>query len=234
MVGEGRGALPEGNINNFEIWESNLLGTCLHLLIHPAIYSRYCNFHTKQYRPIMFKATLTPLLLCAALLFSGCSSSNSGNTGRNVGVAAGAILGAVVGSQLGDGSGVNMAAGAAAGAALGGLGGSKYDQNKEEQAAAEAQRQYEYDQEAQAQVKLEEEIQTLEAKRVRDEIARNSTTSDVSAAEREAARLEAELAAKKKAYAESQERAKRIQEAQARAAKAQAELAEMERQENGG
>ena len=111
---------------------------------------------------------------------------------------------------------------------------SKYDQNKEELEAAEAQRQYEYDQEAQAQVKLEEEIQALEAKRVRDEIARNSTTSDVSAAEREAARLEAELAAKKKAYEDSQARAKRIQEAQARVAKAQEELAEMERQANGG
>ncbi len=84
----------------------------------------------------MFKATLTPLLLCAALLFSGCSSSNSGNTGRNVGVAAGAILGAVIGSQLGDGSGVNIAAGAAVGGALGGLGGSKYDKNKEELEAA--------------------------------------------------------------------------------------------------
>ena len=178
--------------------------------------------------------SLTSILLCAALIFSGCSSSNSGNTGRNVGVAAGAILGAVIGSQLGDGSGVNMAAGAAAGAALGGLGGSKYDQNKEELEAAEAQRQYEYDQEAQAQVKLEEDIKTLEAKKVRDEIARNSTDSDVSAAEREAARLEAELAAKKKAYEESQARAKGIQEAQARIAKAQAELAEMERQENGG
>ena len=83
-------------------------------------------------------------------------------------------------------------------------------------------------------MKLEEEIQTLEAKRVRDEIARNSTTSDVSAAEREAARLEAELAVKKKAYEDSQARAKRIQEAQARVAKAQEELAEMERQANGG
>ena len=83
-------------------------------------------------------------------------------------------------------------------------------------------------------MKLEEEIKTLEAKKVRDEIARSSTTSDVSAAEREAARLEAELAVKKKAYEESQERAKRIQEAQARIAKAQEELAEMERQENGG
>jgi hypothetical protein len=124
--------------------------------------------------------------------------------------------------------------GAAAGAALGGLGGTKYDRNKEELAAAEAQRQYEYDQEAQAQVKLEEEIQALEAKKVRDEIARNATTSDVSAAEREAARLEAELAVKKKAYEDSQARAKRIQEAQARVAKAQEELAEMERQENGG
>jgi len=78
------------------------------------------------------------------------------------------------------------------------LGGSKYDQNKEELEAAEAQRQYEYDQEAQAQVKLEEEIQALEAKRVRDEIARNSTTSDVSAAEREAARLEASWLPRKK------------------------------------
>jgi len=106
---------------------------------------------------------------------------------------AGAVLGAVIGSQLGDGSNANMAAGAAIGGALGGMGGHKYDQNKEELEAAEAQRQYEYEQEAQAQVKLEEEIKTLEAKKVRDEIARNSTDSDVSAAEREAARLEAEL-----------------------------------------
>jgi DNA-binding protein YbaB len=39
---------------------------------------------------------------------------------------------------------------------------------------------------------------------------------------------------KKKAYEDSQARAKRIQEAQARVAKAQEELAEMERQANGG
>jgi chromosome segregation ATPase len=127
-----------------------------------------------------------------------------------------------------------MAAGAAVGGALGGMGGHKYDKNKEELEAAEAQRQYEYEQEAQAQVKLEEEIKTLEAKKVRDEIARNSTDSDLTAAEREAARLEAELAAKRKAYEESQARAKSIQDAQARIAKAQEELAELERMENGG
>ena len=73
----------------------------------------------------------------------------------------------------------------------------------------------------------------MEAKRVRDQIARSATTQDVQAAEREAARYETELAAKKKAYEESQARARRIQEAQERIAKAQAELAEMERQENG-
>ena len=54
------------------------------------------------------------------------------------------------------------------------------------------------------------------------------------AAEREAARVEAQLAAKKKSYEESQTRARRIQEAQERIAKAQQELAELERQENGG
>jgi predicted nucleic acid-binding Zn-ribbon protein len=114
------------------------------------------------------------------------------------------------------------------------MAGKTYDQNKEELAAAETQRQYEYEQEAHAQTKLEEEIQALEAQKVRDEIARNSTSEDVSAAEREAARLEAELAAKRKAYEESQARAKRIQEAQARIVKAQEELAEMEREQNGG
>ena len=177
----------------------------------------------------MFKTSLTSVLLCAVLLCSACSSSNGGFTGRNIGVATGAILGAVIGSQLGDGSGVNMAAGAVIGGALGGVAGNEYDKNKEELAAAEAQRQYEYDQEVYEQVKLEEEIKALEAKKVSDDIARNATSADVAAAEREAARVEAELAAKKKAYEESQIRATRIQEAQARIAEAQKELDEMER-----
>ena len=43
----------------------------------------------------MFKATLTPIFLCAALLFSGCSSTNSGNTGRNIGVAGRCDFGAL-------------------------------------------------------------------------------------------------------------------------------------------
>ena len=83
------------------------------------------------------------------------------------------------------------------------------------------------------QEKLEDEIKALEDQKVRDEIARTATDSDVRAAEREAARVEAELAAKKKAYEDSQARAKRIQDAQARIADAQRELAELEAKENG-
>jgi chromosome segregation ATPase len=135
---------------------------------------------------------------------------------------------------MGDGSDLNILAGAAVGGALGGLGGNELDKRKEALEAAEAQRQYEYEQEVQAQESLEADIKTLEEKRIRDEIARKATTEDVSAAEQEAARLEAQLAAKKKSYEESQARARRIQEAQERIAKAQQELAELERQENGG
>ena len=86
----------------------------------------------------------------------------------------------------------------------------------------------------QAQESLEADIKNLEEKRIRDEIARKATTADVSAAEQEAARVEAQLAAKKESYEESQARARRIQDAQERIAKAQQELAELERQENGG
>jgi chromosome segregation ATPase len=135
---------------------------------------------------------------------------------------------------MGDGSDLNILAGAAIGGALGGMGGNELDKRKEALEAAEAQRQYEYEQEVQAQESLEADIKTLEEKRIRDEIARKATTEDVSAAEQEAARLEAQLAAKKKSYEESQARARRIQEAQERIAKAQQELAELERQENGG
>lgn len=135
---------------------------------------------------------------------------------------------------MGDGSDLNILAGAAIGGALGGLGGGELDKRKEALEAAEVQRQYEYEQEVQAQESLEADIKTLEEKRIRDEIARKATTEDVSAAEREAARVEAQLAAKKKSYEESQARARRIQDAQERIAKAQQELAELERQENGG
>ena len=135
---------------------------------------------------------------------------------------------------MGDGSDLNILAGAAVGGALGGIGGNELDKRKEALEAAEAQRQYEYEQEVQAQESLEADIKTLEEKRIRDEIARKATTEDVSAAEQEAARVEAQLAAKKKSYEESQARARRIQDAQERIAKAQQELAELERQENGG
>jgi len=171
------------------------------------------------------------VLLIGALLFStGCE--NNPNRGRDIGVVAGAILGGIAGAQMGDGGDVNVLAGAAIGGALGGLGGNQLDKRKEQLEAAEAQRQYEYEQEVQAQEKLEQDIKAMEVKRVTDQIARSATTQDVQAAEREAARYETELAAKKKAYEESQARARRIQEAQERIAKAQAELAEMERQEN--
>ena len=52
-------------------------------------------------------------------------------------------------------------------------------------------------------------------------------------AEREAARIEANPAEKRRAYEESQERARRIREAKVRIAKARKELAELEAQENG-
>jgi predicted RNase H-like nuclease (RuvC/YqgF family) len=182
----------------------------------------------------MTKLSITSALLCVAILFSsGCASSNSGTRGRDIGVLAGAILGGIAGSQMGDGADVNILTGAVLGGAIGGVAGNSMDKRKEELEAAEAQRQFEYEQEVREQNKLESDIKALEEKRVRDEIARKATASDVAAAEREATRVEAELAAKKKAYEESQARARRIQEAQERIAKAQQELAEMERQENG-
>ena len=182
----------------------------------------------------MTKFSITSLLLACAVLFSACSSTNSSTRGRDIGIIAGAILGGIAGAQMGDGSDTNVLAGAVLGGAIGGVAGNSIDKRKEELEAAEAQRQYEYEQEVREQNKLEEDIKALEAKKVRDEIARKATSSDVAAAEREAARVEAELAVKKKAYEESQARARRIQEAQERIAKAQKELAELERQENGG
>ncbi len=173
-------------------------------------------------------------MLCVALLLSACSNTgSSGTRGRDIGILAGAVLGGIAGAQMGDGSDTNVIAGAVIGGALGGMAGNSIDKRKEELEAAEAQRQYEYEQEVREQSKLEEDIKALEEKRVRDEIARNATSSDVAAAEREAARVEAELAVKKKAYEESQARARRIQEAQARIAKAQEELAELEKQQSG-
>jgi hypothetical protein len=181
----------------------------------------------------MIKVSLTSTLLCVALLFSGCSSTNQ-PSGRDIGILTGAILGGIAGNQIGGGGDGNVVAGAVLGGVLGGLAGNQVDKRKESLEAAEAQRQYEYEQEAEQQEKLEGQIEALEQKKVRDQIARTATTSDVSAAEREAARVEAELTAKKQAYEASQARAKRIQEAQARIAKAQEELAELERMENGG
>lgn len=180
----------------------------------------------------MIKTISTSFLLLALVFSTGCQSGNK-PSGRDIGVVAGAILGGIAGAQMGDGGDINILAGAAIGGALGGVAGNEMDKRKEELEAAEAQRQYEYEQEVEAQEKLEDEIKTLEEQRVRDEIARNSTSDDLKAAEREAARLEAELAAKKKAYEESQDRARRIQEAQQRIADAQKELAEMEAKENG-
>ena len=180
----------------------------------------------------MNKFTLSILLVNTLIFSTGCQ--NNPNSGRDIGIVVGTILGGVAGAQMGDGSDLNILAGAAVGAALGGIGGNELDKRKEALEAAEVQRQYEYEQEVQAQESLEADIKTLEEKRIRDEIARKATTEDVSAAEREAARVEAQLAAKKKSYEESQTRARRIQEAQERIAKAQQELAELERQENGG
>jgi outer membrane lipoprotein SlyB len=181
---------------------------------------------------LMNKFTLYILLISALLLSTACQ--NNPNRGRDIGIVVGSILGGVAGAQMGDGSDLNILAGAAIGGALGGMGGNELDKRKEALEAAEVQRQYEYEQEVQAQESLEADIKTLEEKRIRDEIARKATSADVSAAEQEAARVEAQLAAKKKSYEESQARARRIQEAQERIAKAQQELAELERQENGG
>ena len=63
---------------------------------------------------------------------------------------------------------------------------------------------------------MEASIKALEAQRVKDAIARTATSEDVDAAEREAERVEAQLAAERAAYAASQERARRIQAAQER------------------
>ena len=181
---------------------------------------------------IMNKLFFSTILLLALFFSTGCQSNP--NRGRDIGILAGAVLGGIAGGQMGDGSNTNVLAGAVIGGALGGVAGDQLDKRKEALEAAEAQRQYEYEQEVQEQDKLEQDIKALEAKRIRDEIARKATSEDVKAAEREAARVELELAVKKKAYEESQARARRIQEAQERIAKAQEELAEMERQENGG
>jgi len=181
----------------------------------------------------MSRHIIAPLLLLSALWFGACASTGSSSTsGHDIGIVAGAILGGIAGAQMGDGDNGNIIAGAVIGGALGRAAGTSIDKQREELEAAEAQRQYDYEQEVAAQNKLEGEMKALEAQKVRDEIARNATSSDVAAAEREAARIEAELAAKIRAHEESQERARRIQEAQERIAKAQEELAELERLEN--
>ena len=178
----------------------------------------------------MTRFSIVSALLCVALLFSGCASTNSGTRARDIGIVAGAILGGIAGAQMGGSGDGNVIAGAVLGGAIGGVAGDTMDKRKEQLEAAEAQRQYEYEQEVREQNMLEEDIKALEVKRVRDEIARKATSSDVAAAEREAARVESALAVKKKAYEESQARARRIQEAQERIAKAQQELAELELQ----
>jgi predicted small secreted protein len=157
----------------------------------------------------MIKFSVTSALLCVALLLSACSSTNR-PSGRDIGIVTGAILGGIAGKQMGDGGDINVVAGAVLGGALGGLAGNQVDERKEALEAAEAQRQYEYEQEALQQEKLEQQIEALEQKKVRDQIARTATSADVTAAEREAARIEAELAAKKQEYEASQARAKRI------------------------
>jgi outer membrane lipoprotein SlyB len=179
----------------------------------------------------MIKIPTIVALLACILLSTGCQ--NNPNRGRDIGMITGAILGGIAGAQMGDGDDINVLAGAAIGGALGGMSGDQIDKRQEALEAAEAQRQYEYEQEVREQEKLEGEIKTLEEQRVLDEIARQATTDDVRAAEREAARAEAELKAKKKAFEESQERARRIQEAQERIVKAREELAELERRQNG-
>ena len=179
----------------------------------------------------MTKLYLPVVLLLAVFFSTGCQ--NNPNRGRDIGVLAGAILGGIAGAQMGDGGDINVVAGAVLGGALGSMAGNEIDKRHEALEAAEAQRQYEYEQEVQSQEQLETEIKALEEKRIRDEIARKATAEDVKVTEREAARVEAELAAKRKAYEESQARALRIQEAQERIAKAQEELAELERQQSG-
>ena len=178
---------------------------------------------------VMHKLTLSILLVNTLIFSTACQ--NNPNSGRDIGIVVGSILGGVAGAQIGDSS---IFAGAALGGTLGAIGGSELQRRKEALEAAELQRQYEYEQEVQAQESLEADIKNLEEKRIRDEIARRATTADVSAAEQEAARVEAQLAVKKKSYEESQARARRIQDAQERIAKAQKELAELERQESGG
>ena len=177
----------------------------------------------------MHKLTLTIILVNTLIFSTACQ--NNPNSGRDIGIVVGSILGGVAGAQIGDSS---IFAGAALGGTLGAIGGSELQRRKEALEAAELQRQYEYEQEVQAQESLEADIKNLEEKRIRDEIARKATTADVSAAEQEASRVESKLAAKKKSYEESQARARRILDAQERIAKAQQELAELERQENGG
>ena len=178
---------------------------------------------------IMHKLTLSILLVNTLIFSTACQ--NNPNSGRDIGIVVGSILGGVAGAQISDSS---IFAGAALVGALGAIGGSELQRRKEALEASELQRQYEYEQEVQAQESLEADIKNLEEKRIRDEIARKATTADVSAAEQEAARVEAQLAAKKKSYEESHARARRIQDAQERIAKAQQELAELERQESGG
>ena len=178
---------------------------------------------------VMHKLTLSILLVNTLIFSTACQ--NNPNSGRDIGIVVGSILGGVAGAQIGDSS---IFAGAALGGTLGAIGGSELQRRKEALEAAELHREYEYEQEVQEQEALEADIKNLEEKRIRDEIARKATTADVSAAEQEAARVEAQLAAKKKSYEESQARARRIQDAQERIAKAQQELAELERQENGG
>lgn len=172
------------------------------------------------------------LLVCALFslaLLVGCSSGTGSSTNaRNLGLIGGAILGGIAGNQIGSGGQGNVIAGAVLGGVLGNMAGGEIEQRKEALEAAEAQRQYEYEQEVEEQQKLEQSIKDLEAQRVRDEIARKATQEDVLAAEREAAKVEAMLEEKRKAYEASQERARRIQEAQERLAKAQQELAELE------
>lgn len=180
------------------------------------------------------KSYLTLCVLLFSLLCSACTTgSGGGPSARDLGMIGGAILGAVAGNQVGSGGDVNVIAGAVLGGVLGSMAGGEIEERKEELEAAEAQRQYEYEREVQAQEKLEQSISELEAKRVRDEIARKATAEDVLAAEREAARVESLLAAERKAYEASQERARRIQEAQERLAQAQEELVELERKNAG-
>ena len=110
-------------------------------------------------------------------------------------------------------------------AALGGagaIGGSEPQRRKEADCANTSE------QEVQAQESLEADIKNLEEKRIRDEIARKATTADVSH-EQEASRVEAQLTVTRKILRRISSRARRIlipRDLQ--------ELAELERQENGG